>query len=235
RRILWVNQDFERITGYRLNEVVGQSPGAILQGPQTEPDAIKRIRSGLDSGHSFKDVITNYRKNGDPYICKLVIHPIYNSLKELVNFLAFEVDGNQVTDEEDVPLMRIDNRYRTSSLRGIEEVQLYERIREIIIEEKVYLDPYLSLRKLAVMVDTNTKYLSQVINHFTGDNFLSFVNSFRVEAVKKRIAMGEHRELTFFGVAQQCGFKNKSTFYKVFRDHTSQTPNGYAKALLQKQ
>ncbi|MEL6140700.1 MAG: PAS domain-containing protein, partial [Bacteroidota bacterium] len=161
RRILWVNQDFERITGYRLNEVVGQSPGAILQGPQTEPDAIKRIRSGLDSGHSFKDVITNYRKNGDPYICKLVIHPIYNSLKELVNFLAFEVDGNQVTDEEDVPLMRIDNRYRTSSLRGIEEVQLYERIREIIIEEKVYLDPYLSLRKLAVMVDTNTKYLSQ--------------------------------------------------------------------------
>ncbi|MEL6143057.1 MAG: helix-turn-helix domain-containing protein, partial [Bacteroidota bacterium] len=79
------------------------------------------------------------------------------------------------------------------------------------------------------------KYLSQVINHFTGDNFLSFVNSFRVEAVKKRIAMGEHRELTFFGVAQQCGFKNKSTFYKVFRDHTSQTPNGYAKALLQKQ
>lgn len=230
-RILWVNQDFEQITGYQFSEVVGQSPGAILQGPASEKDAIERIRSGLRSGTSFQDAITNYRKNGETYICKLVIHPVYNSIRELVNFLAFEVDGNQVSDTDEIPLMRVDSRYRTSSLRGIDEVQLYERIRNVMEQDHLFLDPHLSLRGLAELVDTNTKYLSQVINHFSGNNFLTFINGYRIEEVKRHIVQGQHQELTFFGVAQQCGFKNKSTFYKVFRSHTGLTPNEFARRL----
>lgn len=231
RKILWVNQDFESITGYRSDEVLGKSPGKLLQGPQSDPQAIERIRNGLNSGTSFKEAITNYRKNGEPYICKLVIHPIYNSIREIVNYLAFEVDGNQVKDDEDIPLMRLNDRYRTSSLRGVEEVRLYQRIRDVMERDRVFLDPNLSLRRLATLVDTNTKYLSQVINHFRNENFLTFVNSYRIEEVKNRIREYQHKELTFFGVGQQCGFKNKSTFYKVFRDHTGLTPNAFAKKL----
>jgi PAS domain S-box-containing protein len=47
RRILWVNRDFETITGYELGEVMGLNPGQVLQGPKTEPDAVERIRQGL--------------------------------------------------------------------------------------------------------------------------------------------------------------------------------------------
>ncbi|MEL6669480.1 MAG: PAS domain-containing protein, partial [Bacteroidota bacterium] len=95
RRILWVNHDFELITGYRFGEVFGLSPGEVLQGPETEADAIERIRAGLKSQKAFKESITNYRKNGEPYICKLVIHPVFDRFKRLVNFLAFEVDGDE--------------------------------------------------------------------------------------------------------------------------------------------
>lgn len=235
RRILWVNDDFESITGYKYQEVVGKSPGAILQGPNTEPEAVDRIRKGLSSGESFKEAITNYRKNGDPYICKLVIHPVYNSVKELVNFLAFEVDGNTITDDGEIPMMNLEVKYRTSSLRGIEEIRLYEDIQVLMREEKVYLDPNLTLRKLATRMDTNTKYLSQVINRFGGINFLTYINAFRVEEVKKFIQRGEHREHTYFGVAQRCGFKNKSTFYKVFREHEGMTPSKYANLLMDEQ
>lgn len=229
RRILWVNQDFEKITGYRYDEVIGKSPGSILQGPDSEKGAIERIRNGLSSGVPFKEELTNYRKNGESYLCKLLIHPIYNSVQELVNFLAFEVDGSQVADEEELPLMQLNNRYETSSLRGLDEVELFERINHVLEEDCVYLDPDLSLKKLADIVDTNTKYLSQVINRFSTCNFLTFINNFRVECVKKRIKNGDHRDLTFYGVAQECGFKNKSTFYKVFRDHTGVTPNVYSR------
>lgn len=235
RRILWVNQDFESITGYQLQEVVGKSPGSILQGPRTEPSAIQRIRQGLASGNSFKETITNYRKNGDPYICKLVIHPVYNSLRELVNFLAFEVDGEAIQDEAAVPMMQLQAKYRTSSLRGLEEIRLYEAIQAVMREETAYLDPDLSLRKLATRLDTNTKYLSQVINHFGGVNFMTYINGFRVEEVKKYIRRGEHREHTFYGVAQRCGFKNKSTFYKVFREHEGLPPSQYADRLMDEQ
>ncbi|MEO0733944.1 MAG: PAS domain-containing protein, partial [Bacteroidota bacterium] len=214
RRILWVNKDFEAITGYELGEVMGLSPGQLLQGPRTEPDTVARIRQSLASEEPFKGTITNYRKNGEAYLCRLVIHPIHNYRQQLVNFLAFEVDADKVKDPDSVPLLNIQGRYRTSSLRGLDEVRLFERIKEVVSSEKLYLDPNLTLRKLSVRLDTNTKYLSQVINHHGGCNFLSFINAYRIEEVKGYLEAGDYYQHTFFGIAQRCGFKNKSTFYK---------------------
>lgn len=228
KNIVWVNDDFTFITGYHLTEVIGQSPGRLLQGPGTEPEAVERIRQGLRSGESFRDTLTNYRKNGEAYPCKLVIHPIYNPAGDLVNFIAFEVDGSKVENEERIPLMRLNNKYRSSSLRGRDELELFDRIRRVIEQNELYADPTLSLSRLAQMVDTNTKYLSQVINHCSGYNFQGFINHYRIEAVKRRLRQGDHQNLTFYGIAQICGFKNKSTFYKVFKDMTDQTPKDYA-------
>ncbi len=231
RKILWVNEDFTAITGYTFFEVYGKKPGELLQGPATEPDAVKRIRKGLQSQSAFKDAVTNYRKNGEPYLCKLVIHPIFNHQDELVNFIAFEVDGDKVQDEERIPLMRLNRKYQSSSLKEVEELQLYERIRRLLTESKLYLDPDLSLRQLSAALDTNTKYLSQVINHCSSQNFQTFINSYRVQAIQERLDRREHNSLTFFGIAQQCGFKNKSTFYKVFKDLTGKTPKEYVEEM----
>lgn len=231
RRILWVNRDFEAITGYALPEVVGMSPGKILQGPKTEPDAVERIRQGLAREEPFKESITNYRKNGEAYVCKLVVHPIHDYRNRLVNFLAFEVDGNVVHNEDRLSLMNLKHRYRTSSLRGMDEIRLFDRIKASMEEEGLYLDPDLTLRKLSTHLDTNTKYLSQVINHHGGCNFLTFINGYRINKVKEYLNAGDFYKHTFFGIAQRCGFKNKSTFYKVFRDMTGVTPKVYADEL----
>jgi len=235
RRILWVNNDFEAITGYELGEVVGRSPGQILQGPKTEPDAIERIRQGLAREEPFKDEITNYRKNGESYLCKLVIHPIHDTKKELVNFMAFEVDGDRILNEDRISLMNLKNRYRTSSLRGLEEIRLFNTIKRTMREQKLFLDANLTLRKFADLLKTNTKYLSQVINHHGGTNFLTFINAYRIEEIIGYIRQGDYHRHTFYGIAQRCGFKNKSTFYKVFRDVTGKTPKKYAEDLLLQQ
>jgi len=231
RRIVWVNRDFETITGYGLSEVVGLIPGKVLQGPKTEPDAVDRIRQGLAREEPFKESITNYRKNGEAYLCKLVVHPIHDYQNQLINFLAFEVDGNVVRNEDRISLLNLKNRYRTSSLRGIDEIRLFDRIKFSMDEEGLYLDPDLTLRKLSTHLDTNTKYLSQVINHHGGCNFLTFVNGYRIAKVKEHLNAGDFYKHTFYGIAQRCGFKNKSTFYKVFRDMTGATPKVYAEEL----
>lgn len=235
RRILWVNRDFEAMTGYECGEVIGMSPGQLLQGPRTEPDALERIRQGLAREEPFKETITNYRKNGESYLCKLVIHPIHDADNKLVNFIAFEVDGDDVINENRISLLNLKDRYRTSSLRGVNEIRLFDKIKTVIQTEELYLDPDLTLRKLSDQLNTNTKYLSQVINHHGGSNFLSFVNAYRIEAIIKRIHAGEFRQHTFYGIARRCGFKNKSTFYKVFRDVTGLTPKVYAARIVIKE
>lgn len=227
RRILWVNEDFTRITGYEINEVIGRSPGKLLQGPETEPEAVARIRLGLSSEIAFKEEITNHRKNGEAYLCKLVIHPIHNPERELVNFIAFEVDGTEHEELDQIPLMTVEKKYQSSSLKGVEEVKLYFRLKDLIEKDKLYLDASLNLKMVADMLNTNTKYLSQVVNHLSGRNFQFFVNAYRVEEAKTKLVNQDYQNLTLYGIALQCGFKNKSTFYKVFKEITSFTPKDY--------
>lgn len=226
KHILWVNEDFCKITGYSLSEVIGKKP-SILQGPNSEADAILRIRKNLNNCIPLKDQITNYRKNGEEYLCKLVIYPIFDSHRELTNFIAFEVDGNQVKDEEEIPLMQLKEKYSSSSLKGMEEVKLFFRLKELLSSEKLFVNPNLTLRMAADRLGTNTKYLSQVVNHHADQNFQQFINAYRVEEAKEKIRSDDYHNLTLYGIARLCGFKNKSTFYKVFKEMTGFTPREF--------
>lgn len=227
KRILWVNEDFSRITGYTAMEAIGKVPGALLQGPGTEQDVVHRIRKGLQQKVSLKEQLTNYRKNGEPYLCRLVIHPIFDIQNQLINFIAFEVDATHIPSNLQVPLLELPDKYRTSSLKGLEETILYQKLRLLLENEQLFLDPDLTLKRMADKLATNTKYLSQVINHQTGLNFQQFVNRYRVEEAKRKIADVQLKHLTLYGIALQCGFKNKSTFYKVFKEITQVTPKAF--------
>jgi len=229
QRIVWVNDDFTAITGYSLGEAIGRIPGKFLQGPKTEPEVIDRIRKAIQQRLPFRDQLTNYRKNGEPYVCKLVIHPIFDRNQELINFVAFEVDGNFVADETYIPLMNLSEKYRSSSLRSIDEIKLYDQLKKRLETDKLYLDAELSLKVVADLLNTNTKYLSQVVNHQAGLNFQQFINVYRVEEAKRKIVNDSLSNLTLYGIALQCGFKNKSTFYKVFKETTGVTPKDFVR------
>ena len=90
-----------------------------------------------------------------------------------------------------------------------------------------YLNPKLSLKLVADLLGTNTKYLSQVVNNQAGCNFQQFINVYRVEEAKEKIKDESFSNLTLYGIALHCGFKNKSTFYKVFKETMNQTPREY--------
>jgi PAS domain S-box-containing protein len=229
QRIIWVNDDFTAITGYSLGEAIGRIPGRMLQGPKTEPEVIERIRKAIQHRIPFRDQLTNYRKSGEPYLCKLVIHPVFDRNQELTNFIAFEVDGNLVADEFNIPLMNLSEKYRSSSLRSIDEIKLYDQLKQLLEADKLYLNPELSLKTVADLLNTNTKYLSQVVNHQAGINFQQFINLYRVKEAKHKIVKDSLSNLTLYGIALQCGFKNKSTFYKVFKEVTGYTPKDFVR------
>lgn len=233
KRIQWVNEDFVRMTGYRLEELKGQKPSVVLQGEDTEPQAIERMRDALKRRVPVRQNVTNYRKNGEAYLCQLVIHPLFDDhTGQLTHFLAFETEGGNITDA-DVALLHIKPRYQSSSLSDTKALDIFASLNSLFENEKTYLDPSLKLKDLANILRTNTRYLSQVVNMHTGGNILHFINGFRIREVKRKIMDAKYAHLTTFGIAQYCGFKNKSTFYKVFREFEGVTPKDYIRQKLE--
>jgi PAS domain S-box-containing protein len=91
-RIEWVNEGFTRITGYTLDEVTGRRPGAFLQGPETEPAAIRLMRERVHAGQGFQIEILNYAKCGRKHWLFVEVQPIYDDAGQLTNFVAIETD-----------------------------------------------------------------------------------------------------------------------------------------------
>lgn len=102
---------------------------------------------------------------------------------------------------------------------------------EQLMDERVYLNPELSLSELSRLVGVNSKLLSQGINHHYGLNFNDFINEKRVEAVIESVKNGQHQKQTLLAVAEDCGFKSQATFNRAFRKKTGLTPGEYAKKL----
>lgn len=92
RRILWVNEGFERITGYSKDEVVGQSPGRLLQCASTDKKVAAAMKAALDAGEPFNGEIINRSKSGQEYWIELEIQPRYNDQNEPIGFMAIESD-----------------------------------------------------------------------------------------------------------------------------------------------
>lgn len=90
-KIEWVSKGFTRMTGYGSQEAIGQFP-RFLQGSDTSIASKTAIRGKIDSAEKYSGKIINYRKNGEPYVCKVDILPIYDTSDSLVNFIAFEYE-----------------------------------------------------------------------------------------------------------------------------------------------
>jgi two-component system, sensor histidine kinase and response regulator len=90
--IEWVNEGFQRITGWTFDEVRGKTPGSILQGPDTDPATVAHIREHLRRGERVQTEIVNYAKCGRRYWLSLEIQPMYDEGGTLQNFMAVESD-----------------------------------------------------------------------------------------------------------------------------------------------
>ena len=97
----------------------------------------------------------------------------------------------------------------------------------LVAEERPHLDPNLSLGTLAGMVGVTEKVLSYVLNDTLGTSYTEFVNGLRVDEAKRRLASPETAHLTVLAVGLDSGFASKSTFNRVFKERTGETPSAF--------
>lgn len=90
-RIVFANQAFLQMTGYSKDELLGNNP-RILQGPDTNPEVIDRLRQCLRDGTYFQGSTVNYRKDGRPYTVEWNISPVRNQSGEITHFISLQQD-----------------------------------------------------------------------------------------------------------------------------------------------
>jgi len=117
---------------------------------------------------------------------------------------------------------------KTDKLNNSDEFEaMFTLIRNHMHNEKPYMNPELRLSDLSRELDIPSHKLSQVINKMADQNFFEFINSYRVEEVKKRLPKSEYEHLTMVGIAQECGFNSSASFYRVFKQQTQLTPSQF--------
>lgn len=109
------------------------------------------------------------------------------------------------------------------------EIQLFEELKSYVELKKPYLDPDLSIAKLAEQVDLPTSKLSRLINQYGNATFFEFINSYRVEEVKSMIHDQQNAHLSLLGIALDSGFNNKASFNRTFKKYTGMTPSQFQK------
>lgn len=115
--------------------------------------------------------------------------------------------------------------YKNSGLKEVEAQKKYGLLLVLMKEEKPYLQPKLTLNRLAEQLEISPNHLSQIINQYEQQNFNDFVNKYRVDEFIEKAST--NKNYSFLANALDSGFNSKSTFNQVFKKIKGITPSQF--------
>ena len=90
---------------------------------------------------------------------------------------------------------------------------------------QIYMDPDITLDKLAESLKILPRDLSSLINRHFGINFYEFINRYRIEEAKRMLTSEEYKATTITDIYLKVGFNSKSVFYTFFKKLEGMTPS----------
>ncbi len=125
--VVFANDAFCRLSGYTRQEILGRNC-RFLQGPETDPGTVERIREAVRAVQPIEIDIRNIRKNGEPFWNRLLLAPVFDSSGHLAYFFASQV--NVTLERERLAGLQTDNAALMAELTDRLQFQ-QEREREM--------------------------------------------------------------------------------------------------------
>ncbi|MCG8577436.1 MAG: helix-turn-helix domain-containing protein [Flavobacteriales bacterium] len=170
--------------------------------------ALTYIQTGID--HHF------------PLVLLLPTEPLAKPLHKLPAFQ--KMIGGIITAPKDNQANR---KYKKSLFKNEELLQFKERLLDLMQNEKLYINPDLSLRLLADYMNLPPNHMSQLLNEGFQQNFAEFVNTYRLELFKEKLSGTHAHQLTLLAIAYDSGFNSKTVFNTFFKKKMGMTPKAY--------
>jgi AraC-like DNA-binding protein len=124
-------------------------------------------------------------------------------------------------------LKTINLGWQSKALISEPKIDLIIRLKAVMETEKIFMDPGLTLPKLAQKLSVSLHSLSREINNYYHQNFTEYINSFRIEEACKMLSSDIYDNLTIEGIAYDCGFNSLSSFNSAFKKQMKLTPSQF--------
>ena len=102
---------------------------------------------------------------------------------------------------------------------------LARRLDHLLVEEKIFTEPHITVDSLITRLGTNTKYLAEVIHRSGYQSFYDMINTHRVRHAMSLIH--QHPERRLADISDQCGFSSQASMAKAFKSQGKETPSSY--------
>lgn len=117
--------------------------------------------------------------------------------------------------------------YKKSGLDESTAEIFLKTILQIMNDKKPYLNNKLNLGDLSELTGISTHNLSEIINTKLNKNFYDFINSYRIDEVKRMLLDKNYNNVSLLGIGFEAGFSSKTAFYNTFKKFTGLTPSQY--------
>ena len=117
--------------------------------------------------------------------------------------------------------------YKNSSLTEEDRNRYMKLILDYMHKEKPYLNFDFNQTDLAARLSMSRHHLSEVLSLCFNQNFYQFVNLYRVNEAQDLMKDPNYGKYKMLAIAYESGFKSKTSFNRVFKNHTGITPSEY--------
>ena len=202
--LVYVNEGFERLTGYRPDEVMAGNY-RILQGADTDQPEIAVMLSAMAKGEGCSVTLRNYRKDGSMFWSEFSISPLHDAQGKLTHFIGIMKDmaargraGSQPETSNDTdPLIGISNRRRFEE-RFVDLLHDAQRIHSGISVLMIDLDHFKlfnerygrpagdeCLRRVGACIAKSFTRTSECLARYAGEEFAIVSFSTSIDALRQ--------------------------------------------------
>ena len=140
-RVEWCNDSFSKMTGYPLEEIKGRKPKEFLQFPGMEEEPLKEMREKLAQKKPVEVTLSNRKKNGEIFISRLEINPIFDESGTLLNFVSLQRDiTGEITQQRE--LQRVNDRFNLITTLGGVGIWVWETATDKVYWSDVLIQQY---------------------------------------------------------------------------------------------
>ena len=111
-----------------------------------------------------------------------------------------------------------------------QRTEILDKVERVMLDAGEICDSNFNIDRLALLVGSNSRYVSEAINEEYGKNFRTYLNEYRIKEAMRRLADTEHYgSFTIKAISESVGYKSQANFISVFTKVTGMKPSIYQK------